>query len=235
MPLAAPRHKQRLAKFATDTSGQGRRSVAGGTDASAPEAVLGTWHHRQKDHPRVCGEDEIAVKVTALNYGSPPRVRGALQRRVRRPDLGRITPACAGRTRACGLSSAPGRITPACAGRTSQGNFPHHRVTDHPRVCGEDDDPGRVGVDLDGSPPRVRGGLCRHLGHRRADRITPACAGRTTRVMHTWLYCTDHPRVCGEDQDRAALAPAWPDHPRVCGDCAVEHDRITRCAGRTTS
>ena len=71
------------------------------------------------------------------------------------------------------------RITPACAGKT----YLLHRAGrcrgDHPRVCGENYISFHVLPVQIGSPPRVRGKL--NVGHMDswADRITPACAGKT--------------------------------------------------------
>ena len=48
------------------------------------------------DHPRVCGEHQIALASAARYPGSPPRVRGALQMPSAYRVEPRITPACAG-------------------------------------------------------------------------------------------------------------------------------------------
>ena len=32
----------------------------------------------EKDHPRVCGEQEVTTKVSTEEQGSPPRVRGTV-------------------------------------------------------------------------------------------------------------------------------------------------------------
>ena len=51
-----------------------------------------------RDHPRVCGEHRILFKMSTLDAGSSPRVRGTLRgRRAWRPRAG-IIPACAGNT-----------------------------------------------------------------------------------------------------------------------------------------
>ena len=70
-----------------------------------------------KDHPRVCGEQEQETSKVVAFAGSPPRVRGT---EPIQGDLGQDL-----------------GITPACAGnRLSQSTL---RATwkDHPRVCGE--------------------------------------------------------------------------------------------------
>ena len=50
-----------------------------------------------------------------------------------------------------------------------------------------------------GSPPRVREGP--NPGNRIPElvRITPACAGRTHKVLLRRYLVQDHPRVCGKD------------------------------------
>ena len=51
-----------------------------------------------RDHPRVCGENQAWILLEDLRRGSPPRVRGKLVKAgVSRVEL-RITPACAGKT-----------------------------------------------------------------------------------------------------------------------------------------
>ena len=95
------------------------------------------WHHRARDHPRVCGENEVCRYGNCAGAGSPPRVRGKRQfvQRYRR-NTG---------------------ITPACAGKTS---YTLVRVVidkDHPRVCGENYVSPLYRENQQGSPPRVRG------------------------------------------------------------------------------
>ena len=70
-------------------------------------------------------------------HGSPPRVRGTVSA---------ITEA-----------EAANRITPARAGNRG---WRHRHVPDyedHPRACGEQKTSGGKAVDIEGSPPRVRG------------------------------------------------------------------------------
>ena len=53
-----------------------------------------------EDHPRVCGENRDPDNISAAKKGSPPRVRG--KHLFFFPEIVglRITPACAGKTRA---------------------------------------------------------------------------------------------------------------------------------------
>ena len=107
----------------------------------------------------MCGKDVIAMLVSTLVWGSPPRVRERLL---------------------LGLTLCVQRgITPACAGKTLFLQQRKSEGGDHPRVCGKDDLLVRNYLKRLGSPPRVRerqkqedeGFACR--------RITPACAGKT--------------------------------------------------------
>ena len=132
-----------------------------------------------RDHPRVCGENMFAGTKSAVQQGSPPRVRG--KRTLKGVSVGYtgITPACAGKT-----SLARGGLTP---------------LWDHPRACGENMTVSkglRQGVGL---PPRVRGKpVMRGCTHSAAG-ITPAYAGKTSKCHARSLKNRDHPRVCGEN------------------------------------
>ena len=48
-------------------------------------------------------------------------------------------------------------ITPACAGKRLLRKSPLTRFGDHPRVCGEKPMHCPHGINMTGSPPRVRG------------------------------------------------------------------------------
>ena len=111
------------------------------------------------DHPRVCGENK-EWKVTYYRAeGSPPRVRGKLH-----------FPASA---------FLPTRITPACAGKTFLIHRSGIQSSDHPRVCGENLLSSPTVIRAAGSPPRVRGKQPPKPQRVDAERITPACAGKT--------------------------------------------------------
>ena len=115
-----------------------------------------------RDHPRVCGEQDVLDTDFADLWGSPPRVRGTGQKRRDQEAAERITPACAGNSRS--LRSF------GCFG------------WDHPRVCGEQQYMGEAQTYLVGSPPRVRGTDSFSLSSNRPFRITPACAGNRLTV-----------------------------------------------------
>ena len=73
--------------------------------------------HAARDHPRVCGEKNLKYTKIPENTGSPPRVRGKVDWRIR-----------------CRLIIG---ITPACAGKSSELRLCKPEQRDHPRVCGE--------------------------------------------------------------------------------------------------
>ena len=70
-----------------------------------------------RDHPRVCGEKQMALFKIFLRWGSPPRVRG----KVDYVPSDRIVKG----------------ITPACAGKSVALSGKADKTEDHPRVCGE--------------------------------------------------------------------------------------------------
>ena len=114
---------------------------------------------KEKDHPRVCGEQCLHCPRNTAVTGSPPRVRGTV---------------CTSQMMARSL-----RITPACAGNSPRWANIYAFSLDHPRVCGEQIISSGSCQPLPGSPPRVRGTdrpasqIYLPLG------ITPACAGNS--------------------------------------------------------
>ena len=113
-----------------------------------------------RDHPRMRGEDRRFRSERRGTPGSPPHARGRLPQALAVARRRRITPACAGKT-----PSTPDRRTP---------------WSDHPRMRGEDCAMSLKKVETAGSPPHARGRLVRNRKHGVADRITPACAGKTS-------------------------------------------------------
>ena len=81
-----------------------------------PVASDGEWIFR--DHPRVCGKDQLSYVYNGRKEGSPPRMR---ERLVLADDWGYFC-----------------RITPAYAGKTIKEDHDIVIKQDHPRVCGKD-------------------------------------------------------------------------------------------------
>ena len=166
------------------------------------------------------GEDPLRALKKGSMEGSPPHARGRLTLFSSRYCQSRITPACAGKT--CGrpagktgtIGSPPHargrrvyglwyprseRITPACAGKTSTYGAYIHSHRDHPRMRGEDHRFLFGGDYPSGSPPHARGRPAPRPRAGREERITPACAGKTSLAPFSGLRSWDHPRMRGED------------------------------------
>ena len=130
------------------------------------------------DHPRLCGEKNCTNSRDCCSMGSPPPMRGKVNR----------LPAC--------LHNAG--ITPAYAGKSRRGLWRFQYLRDHPRLCGEKCRFFVICIGLSGSPPPMRGKatLARLLNV--IGRITPAYAGKSTTNPKRKRGERDHPRLCGE-------------------------------------
>ena len=142
--------------------------------------LAGNLPDERRDHPRVCGEQNVPARGVGAVRGSSPRVRGAESRFDESWPVHGIIPACAG-SRTRGREDARGQ-------------------TDHPRVCGEQSGIFVKVTSEHGSSPRVRGAAVWAYTVSGISGIIPACAG--SRCLPRWLlvYHGDHPRVCGEQR-----------------------------------
>ena len=113
-------------------------------------------------------------------------MRGKLQPHRQAQPQTRITPADAGKTRAC------------CRYRTAK--------QDHPRGCGENFRLLCRRSQAMGSPPRMRGKRRQSALRCYSLRITPADAGKTAFALTYFQIGKDHPRGCGENQRQANAA-----------------------------
>ena len=129
----------------------------------------------------MCGENIWRTEARSGKKGSPPRVRGK-RITIKNWRVGK-------------------GITPACAGKTKQEEYIYGDTEDHPRVCGENSKQGFSRPVEAGSPPRVRGKHAVVGGFFCAQRITPACAGKTGFLVVAAHGSKDHPRVCGENKE----------------------------------
>ena len=130
------------------------------------------------DHPRMCGEKHNPLGNQRPGRGSPPHVRGKVSLMVEVSARQGITPACAGKRMLC-----------LCRCR---------RYEDHPRMCGEKMVGFFVFIWKTGSPPHVRGKDGRAVALAHGNRITPACAGKSSNYNGCGALVRDHPRMCGE-------------------------------------
>ena len=159
------------------------------------------------DHPRACGEHFDCTCSASGLCGSSPRLRGTPHEMQRGRGLVRIIPAPAGNTR---------KQTGRCC-----------LDSDHPRACGEHNEPiagfptsggiipapagntqagDRICVDAIGSSPRLRGTHFQVARHPARRRIIPAPAGNTALLRFLPSCRPDHPRACGEHM----TPPSWP-------------------------
>ena len=120
-----------------------------------------------EDHPRMCGEKSTGILVWLEVIGSPPRMRG-------KGLLVLSPPFC-------------DRITPAHAGKSTIGGTSGLANGDHPRTCGEKSTVYPTMLQIEGSPPHVRGKEVEHRAGVAVLRITPACAGKSQglNIFHT--------------------------------------------------
>ena len=174
-----------------------------------------------RDHPRGCGEHTTCTLIGFFQVGSSPRMRGAL--------------------REIGLKGVCLRIIPADAGSTDYVGFKPYTPKDHPRGCGEHHNWHTRTADEEGSSPRMRGAPFPFFSLRLKPWIIPADAGSTSALPYPDMEVEDHPRGCGEHDDRFVrimeqvgssprmrgapfgldqLSEQERDHPRGCG----EHD-----------
>ena len=191
------------------------------TPAGAGKTVEeGEKQNETEDHPRRCGENPHERLQEAVDYGSPPQVRGKQSR-----------PLFLNRYR---------RITPAGAGKTVRIARHDNSGGDHPRRCGENSTIVYLRPCVAGSPPQVRGKhTTKHL-HRLRPGITPAGAGKTPGFGRSDRKQQDHPRRCGENslktndpKEVAGSPPQVRGKPEFIAE-HLKHDRITPAgAGKT--
>ena len=106
-----------------------------------------------------------------------------------------------------------GRNTPAYAGKTNTKTRMKLFGQKHPRVCGEDRLPDRSDREPAETPPRMRGRLTFFSAAFHALRNTPAYAGKTLYVVLDYISRGKHPRVCGEDWSHINARCTMPETP----------------------
>ena len=151
-------------------------ACAGKSLSPAPEKAL------PGDHPRMCGEKFNCNPGSPQHWGSPPHMRG--------------------KAKIFRRWSAEMGITPAYAGKSARILKRRTEKRDHPRVCGEKAVCSAVARQRLGSPPRMRGKASCVWIFARLIGITPACAGKRRYTAASVLWFWDHPRVCGEKENR---------------------------------
>ena len=173
-PGSSPRVRGKL------TASDGRPLMSGLIPACAGKTLItirSSLHPRA--HPRVCGENRLALRKEIHQNGSSPRVRG--------------------KRSGCVLVVGELGLIPACAGKTVWKSSPLRPLQAHPRVCGENAIVCGVWFRCGGSSPRVRG---KRAGEQKAILLLgliPACAGKTRARTQKLDPNRAHPRVCGEN------------------------------------
>ena len=99
------------------------------------------------------------------------------------------------------------RITPACAGKTTAFSLQPETTEDHPRLRGENVFFTCSVSKMGGSPPLARGKLFTSQPTPPYDGITPACAGKTSRLPVLSRHVEDHPRLRGENLIYTGMRP----------------------------
>ena len=155
------------------------------------------WKSGMRDHPRMGGEKPHPAVHQAEGLGSPPHGRGkVIAMRNALSFLG-ITPAWAGKS-------------PACAPERPENG-------DHPRMGGEKYSVGTQTARLIGSPPHGRGKVRPEAAPGHGGRITPAWAGKSSRLAYNYLESQDHPRMGGEKMSIGSVSISFlgsPPHGR---------------------
>ena len=164
------------------------------------------------------GEQWHTVILIRWGLGSPPHARGAAKQRLDQGNQHRITPACAGSRLMVIWRKMVGR--------------------DHPRMRGEQEEPGFDDPDGWGSPPHARGAALGPPFGRGPGGITPACAGSRTGGVPHEKRRGDHPRMRGEQKYESHVLPRLegsPPHARgavILGCLDQQAPGITpACAG----
>ena len=154
-------------------------AYAGKTSASAGNKNCAT------EHPRVCGENLKHIRDSLTRVGTSPRMRGKPILVGHKPGAGRNIPAYAGKT----------VIFPACCVRSAE----------HPRVCGENRCAHPYSSSAHGTSPRMRGKPRAGRKSQPVLRNIPAYAGKTTWTSTQTKNWSEHPRVCGENNNISIL------------------------------
>ena len=155
-------------------------------------------------HPRMRGERIGLAYLSAALIGSSPHARGTPDAELRRLDVARFIPACAGNASMRATTRSPQPV--------------------HPRMRGERCVTHSMCPAIGGSSPHARGTLPVQPKYFAPTRFIPACAGNANIVLYSAPFISVHPRMRGERC--ASCAP-----PFVLNGSSP-HARGTRCVCR---
>ena len=148
----------------------------------------------------MCGEKRTSPLRVLRTLGSPPRMRGKEQTRSATHQLGRITPAYAGKRSEPWPTPCPAGDHPrVCREKRRNSRDPEVGQGSPPPVRGKDTavqrEPFLAGIP---PPPRMQGKGNFHVVTHTKVGITPARAGKSCPPQAPTFTRQDHPRVCGE-------------------------------------
>ena len=144
--------------------------------------VVCPFLHIPEDHPRMGGEKHLHTVLPVHFRGSPPHGRGKADKNDDSDEEGRITPAWAGKSYKFPVGLLP--------------------TWDHPRMGGEKISFFFTGCSPRGSPPHGRGKGQEWMNEGKAERITPAWAGKRYFGGSFYFGKQDHPRMGGEKRTK---------------------------------
>ena len=126
-----------------------------------------------------------------------------------------------------------GGLTPAYAGSTSV-DYDFMTTTEaHPRICGEHSSSSTKLLNIEGSPPHMRGALFLFFFWFMGLGLTPAYAGSTFATEYMYNPAGAHPRICGEHiAGNEMLAAGQGSPPHMRGALAI-HIITPLCKGLT--
>ena len=247
--------------------GKHRMSLEGSLDFRNIPAYAGKTHPRYteslkgKEHPRVCGENQLFGRGLSQVRRNIPAYAGKTDRTAenskQRSEHPRVcgenffgegwriesfgtSPRMRGKLRLAKPLVMGRRNIPAYAGKTEFYGRRAGYEPEHPRVCGENDAAYASPYRHCGTSPRMRGKLQCWCGLVFGNRNIPAYAGKTTTTGENPAPFTEHPRVCGENTElNSGGDPVGGTSPRMRGKLihlflgALDGRNIPAYAGKT--
>ena len=150
------------------------------------------------------------------------------------------SPHARGKLREVGAEVLPLGTIPACAGKTRSPTRWLRISRDHPRMRGENVFESQTKKRDMGPSPHARGKHLQHALRGLRGGTIPACAGKTILCLFCPFCTGDHPRMRGENDERACCRyRPWGPSPHARGKPPGQDTRprrrrtIPACAGKT--
>ena len=227
--------------------GKNQGSLGGHADTSGPPPPAREERARSRSRgmasgtPPACAGRTDLVTSDVLDHADHPRLRGKNPAPGSHQGVEAGPPPPAREERCCrSRRLREDRTTPACAGRTAPGYRASCRYSDHPRLRGKNQLVLAQRVRHGGPPPPAREERAGVPGVVPELRTTPACAGRTLRVLVVVVARADHPRLRGKNTRSMRMRKSLSGPPPPAREELLHLDleggglRTTpACAGRT--